>query len=256
MNRTKKGIALRLTAAGVAIHNALGDARVGELLAAFGYDVTKLQEGEGILGKAEGAVEAQVAARGAWQTATVDLAAAEGKSRRAFQALSQVIRAAFGIGHPVLASLGLNRPMPERQSLFLTMATTLFDNVLADANLVATVARFGYTAKKLQDEKGAILFMAKTLHARESAKGAAQQATMDQSTAMGELDGWMSAFRRVARVALRGQEQLLEMLGILARNAKTTAQRQAPAKAAQTRKSRRDLLKVVTQKEVTEQAVA
>ena len=57
-------------------------------------------------------------------------------------------------------------------------------------------------------------------------------------------------------MALRGQEQLLEKLGILARNAKTPAQRQAPVKAAQTRKSRKDGLKVVGQKEVADKAVA
>lgn len=256
MQRPKVGIAQRLTAAGVAIHNALVDGQIGKLLATFGYDTAKLEEGQRLLDAAQGAVQAQVATAGGWQTATSQLAAEEQEARAAFHALAQVARAAYGGRSPMLVTLGLNQPAPLRQGHFLTMATALFDNALSDTEIAATLAGFGYTTLRLLDEKAKIGAMDAALQAREAAKGSAQQATMDQIAALGALDSWMSAFKRVAKVALRGQEQLLEKLGILARNAKTVAQRQGPLKAARTRRVNRERLKVVARKEDNAQAVA
>jgi len=256
MKRPKVGIAQRLTAAGVAIHNAVVDGQIGKLLSTFGYDSAKLEEGQALLDAAQGSVQAQVATAGGWQTATSQLAAEEQEARAAFHALAQVARAAYGRRSPMLVTLGLNQPAPLRQGHFLTMATALFDNALSDTEIAATLAGFGYTTLRLLDEKAKIGAMAAALEAREALKGSAQQATMDQTAALGALDSWMSAFKRVAKVALRGQEQLLEKLGILARNAKTAAQRQGPVKAAKTRRERREGLTLVGQKEVAEKAVA
>ncbi len=129
-------------------------------------------------------------------------------------------------------------------------------NVASDPVLAAEVARFGYTDKKLAAEQAKIAAMDEALRVREVAKGSAQQATMDQRSALGQLDRWMGAFIRVARVAFRGQKQLMEKLGVLARNAKTEAQRKGPIKAAATRRVNRERLKVVARKEDNAQAVA
>ena len=256
MNRPKKSIGQRLTAAGVAIQNALSDPELGPPLADFGYDAARLAEGQAILDSAEAAVQAQVSTAGGWQTGTATLAAAKRGARAAYQALAQVVRAAYGRNSPVLAKLGIDGPMPTRQGLFLTMATALFVNVASDPELAAEVARFGYTTKKLASEQAKIEAMDGALRVREVAKGAAQQATMNQRAAMGKLDRWMGAFVRVARVAFRGQDQLMEKLGVLARNAKTPAQRKGPIKAAATRKARRQALTVVAPKEVEAQSAA
>src|SRR5690606_20033098 len=71
--------------------------------------------------------------------------------------------------------------------------------------------------------------------AQESAKGAAQLATDSQTTGLKALNSWVAQYRKIARVALRGNPQALEKIGIAARSSKTAAQRAAPAKAAATR---------------------
>jgi hypothetical protein len=238
------------------LNNAQSDVQIGQLLGEYGYDAERLSEGIALLQTADRALEAQVSTAGGWQAATKSLDAAEKKARVAYSALREVARAAYGLNGPVLAALGLNQTTPVRQTHFLTMARALFNNALGSPDIAATLNRFGYTSTRLTDEKGKIDTMDAARHAREAAKGAAQQATVDQAAAMNNLDKWMSAFFRVAKVALRGQEQLLEKLGILARNAKTEAQRQAPAKAAATRRERRNGLTIIAQKEGADKAVA
>ncbi len=256
MTSTKKAITEQLAAAGMAIHNTQANGRLGELMAAFGYDTAKLQQGDDLLQKARTAMEVQSCAQSAWQTATMTLATAEGEAHDTYQALSQVVRAAFGLGHPALGGAGIDHPMPRRQKVFLGMATLLFNNVMATADLAAAVAQFGYTTQKLTDERAKIMAMTAALEARESAKGLAQQATVNQAAALLALDRWLRAFRRVAKVALRGEDQLMEQAGILARSGRTEAQRQAPAKAAATRKLHHEGLKVLAQKEDNSTAVA
>jgi hypothetical protein len=256
MKNPKSSISRRLGTARIALNNAQSDAEIGPLLAAYGYDAARLAEGMAILETADSAVQAQVSTAGGWQTTTQTLGSAEREARTAYRTLREVVRAAYGYNAPILAILGLNQTMPARQTHFLTMAWTLFNNAISSADISATLERFGYNGRRLTSEKEKVGAMETALEARESSKGSAQQATMAQRSAMNDLGKWMSAFFRVAKVALRGQEQLLEKLGILARNARTQAQRQAPAKAAQTRKARREGLALVAPKEVPDTAVA
>ena len=256
---TKKAISDCLTHAGITIHNTMEDQQIASLVAVYGYGPDKMAEGLAILNKAMSAVQAQVATTGACQTATAELRRITQEAHLAYRGLAAVARAAFGRTSPTLTTLGLNRPVPTRQGEFVTMATALFDNVLGDPNLAAAVERY-YTADRLTAEKAKITAMDAALQARAAANGAAQQATVDQREALITLQNWIGAFRRIARIALNGQPQLLEKLGILVRNTRTPAQRQAPLKAAETRKANREALTIVApaapEQEVDSQKVA
>ncbi len=241
---SKKAISDSLTNAGIAIHNTLEDQEIAALVALYGYGPDKMAEGQALLDRANGAVQAQVAATGGCQTATAELTRITKEAYLAYQGLREVARAAFGRRSPTLTTLGLNRRIPSRQGEFVTMATALFDNVLGSPDLSAAVGRY-YTNDRLAAEKAKITAMDAALKARAAAKGQAQQATQDQHAAVATLQSWIGAFRRVARVALHDQPQLLEKLGVLVRNSRTPAQRQAPLKAAQTRKANREALTVV-----------
>jgi hypothetical protein len=240
MAKPKQGISERLNAANVAISNALSDAQVGKLLGEYGYQTPKLSEGKALYEAADGAVKAQVAKMGDRKAATAREAAADKTARTAYQNLAQVARAAFARDKASLAILGLTGPMPVPLPLFLTMATALFDNASHKPEVAQVLAQHGFTTDKLAKERGKIVELSAAMQAQESASGAAQQATFEQNKAMETLDNWMSAFVRIAKVAIREQPQLLEKLGILKRNGKTPAQRKAPEKAAATRQAKKD----------------
>ena len=238
--RPMTGISERLTKADVAISNALSDSQIGVLLGEYGYQTPKLSEGKALYETADLAVKKQVAAHGDQKDSTARTLAAEKTARTAYQNLAQVARAAFARDKAKLAVLGLDNAMPKPLPLFITMATTLFDNASHTTEIADTLKSYGYTTDKLAKERTKIVELSAANQAHESAKGAAQQATFEQTNAMEALDHWMAGFVKVAKVALREQPQLLEKLGILKRGSKTAAQRGAPAKAAETRKKKKE----------------
>ena len=239
MPRPKNAISERLTFANIAISNALSDSQIGILLGEYGYQTQKLSEGKVLCEAADAAVKRQVANHGDQKDSTARVLSAEKTARTAYQNLAQVARAAFARDKAKLAVLGLDNPMPKSLPLFITMATALFDNASHTAEITDILASYGYTVEKLSKERGKIVELTAANQAQESAKGAAQQATYEQNKAMEAIDYWMSAFVKVAKVALREQPQLLEKLGILKRGGKTAAQRQAPSKAAATRAAKK-----------------
>jgi hypothetical protein len=50
------------------------------------------------------------------------------------------------------------------------------------------------------------------------------------ASALALLDAWRAQYIKIARVALRGEPQLLEKIGVAARTSKTSAQRAARKK--------------------------
>jgi hypothetical protein len=135
--------------------------------------------------------------------------------------------------------LGLDKPMSHRTSLFITMALALFDNAAGTPAIAQRLARFAYTPGRFASERGKIEALIEALRAQESAKGAPQTATAQRDAAMAALDDEMSTLRRIAKIALKHQPQLLEKLGIVQRATRTPAQRHAGQKAAATRKAKK-----------------
>lgn len=239
MAKPKSSVAERLKAADMAIRNAQADPQIARSVAKFGYKGAELKNGMALVEAGRAAVERKAATLGDKKLATVRLAAAEQTARFAFQDLAQTARAAFAREREKLVSLGLNQPMPRRREELLLMGGALFTNAAADPHIRAVLARFGYDEERLSEERAKIDALGAALARRTTADGETQQATMDKDHAMEALDLWMSAFIRIARVALRGEPQLLEKLGVFKRSGKSQAQRRAPGKAAATRRAKK-----------------
>ena len=235
MSRPKQSIAQELNAGQLAISNSLSDPEIQSLVAQFGYPAEKLNEGKALYDCALSAVNAEKAAAGAQQESTHALAQAEKSARDAYQALAKVARAVFGKDKAQLNALGLNHNMPLDTAGFLAAAYALFDN----ARSLSALADYGYDSPKLQSERVKIAAYDTANQGQESAKGAAQQSTREQDSALQALNAWTAQYLKIAKVALSGKKQLLEKLGVLARTSKTAAQRLAPKKASATRAAKK-----------------
>ena len=240
MAKPKESITERLNSANVAISNAISDPLIGKFLGEYGYQSQKLSEGKNLYEVADVAVKKQIAAYGDQKNATARVMKAEKEARIAYQNLAKVARAAFVRDKAKLAILGLDKPMPKPLPLFLTMAMALFDNASHNAEIAETLKNYGYDTDKLSKERQKIVELMVANQAQESAKGDAQNTTFEQNKALDALDYWMSAFVKIAKVALREHPELLEKMGILKRSGKTSAQRKAPEKAKETRKKRKE----------------
>lgn len=237
--KAKRSIADQLNAAQVAVNNTLSDAEIQGLVAQYGFDATRIQQGEALHEAAVAAVDAQTAAHGMQRDATAGAEAAKREAWDACQALTQVARAAFARNREQLAVLGLGGRAPRTTAAFLTAAYTLFDNALRVEPVAAVLAQYGYDATRLQSERARVEGYDRANQAQEAAKGAAQQSTRDQAAALTALNDWVAQYLRVAKVALRNRKELLEKLGVTARAAKTAAQRAGAKKAAATKAAKK-----------------
>jgi len=229
--KSKKSIPQNLHDAQVAIDNSLADPVILSAVSEFGYNEEKLGAGRTLHGEVLQAVHQQKAAAGAQQIATAELKKAETEAFAAYQDLAKVARAVFADNPANLVTLGLDQKMPRSTGPFIVAGYKLFNNA-AD---LTVLAGYGYNADRLTAETAKIAAYEQANLAQEAAKGAAQQATAAQRDALKALNAWVAQYRKIARVALRGNPQALEKLGIAARTSKTAAQRAAPAKAAATR---------------------
>ncbi len=237
--KVKNSISELLTAVDIAITNTLKDPEIIGMVGKFGYTEEKLQEGKNLLDIAMQAVKNKTAIAGNQFQATEELKKAEKEAYDAYQSLVKVAKAAWMNDKAKLAQIGVTGPMPKRIADFLVKAYTVFDNILNTPELKEDLSHFGYDENKLNSEREKIVRYDQANQKQEAAKGAAQQATKDQEVALKNLNGWFSQYVKIARVALKDRKQLLEKIGILVYSNKTPAQRQAPQKAAATRKQKK-----------------
>jgi len=229
--RPHESMSEQLAAGQLLIDNTLANEDILDLVTAFGYTSAKMSEGRALYETAEAAVKLQTGKMGRQQEATEAMVQAEAMARDAYQALAKVARAVFSQQPSQLGMLGLTGPTPKNIAGFLTSAYTLFDNAVD----LSVLADYGYTAEKLQTEREKIEDLKNANEQQERAKGVAQEATAAQEIAMKNFNDWVAQYRKVAKVALRGNKQMLEELGIAARTSPTAAQRAGVAKAAATR---------------------
>ncbi|MBI5932775.1 MAG: hypothetical protein HY867_03620 [Chloroflexi bacterium] len=233
--KPKQTIAQQLTSGHLLIQNSITDAEIASLVSAFGYTAEKLNDGLSLHEEAVEAVEIQQKKAGAQRIATQQYDEAKKAAQDAYQALAKVARAVYKQDPAQLTTLGLAGTMPKDTAGFLAAAYTLFDN----AAPLDALSLYGYDEVKLPAERAKIAALDSANQAQEMAKGAAQQATLEQDTALEALNEWAGQYRKIAKVALRGHKQLLEKIGIAARRSPTKAQMEGRAKAALTRASKK-----------------
>lgn len=238
-SRPKNTIAKQLNSAQVAINNAMSEVEIFGILNGFGYDTHRLNEGKSLYETARQAVNTHAARFGAQQDSTAKLNEGFQTAVTAYQSLAKVCRAIWLKDKDKLVELGITGKMPVSIAAFLRAAYVLFDNAMVGGEAADQLSSYGYTNAKLATERAKIAALDSLNQAQEAAKGAAQDSSRAQDAALKALKEWMARFVKIARVALQGRRELLEKLGILARSGKTKAQRNAPAKAAATRKAKK-----------------
>lgn len=241
-SKPTKAISRQLLSAQVAISNSLSDNKILKLLAEYGYTAARIREGQKLYEVARQAVNAKTSRSGGQQDTTAGFIKAFKAAKAAYQSLAKTARAIWLHDKPRLAALGLTGRMPATTAGFITAAYKLFDNAGTDADSANSLADYGYTKAKLAAERKKIEACEKADQAQEAAKGEAQDAARAQDRALKELNEWTARFIKIARVALAGNREYLEKIGVLARSGKTKKQRQAPARARATREANKQAI--------------
>jgi hypothetical protein len=210
---TTRTIDEQLLAARLAITNTLADADVLAAMTRFGYDAAKIQAGQALFDEAQRLVHHQKAAYGQQYRATAEVKAARQAADRAYKRALKISRIAFAGNHQAQLALGLTGRRQQSLAGWLQQAATFYDNLLAQPELLAGMATFGYSQPQLESEQALVAAVSAATHRQAARKGAAQAATQRRDAQLAALEGWLADFKVVAHIALEDQAQRLEQLG-------------------------------------------
>jgi hypothetical protein len=214
MSNFHQNISDFLSVARLLIENAIAKQEIRVAVEVFGYDDQRLQEGQNLLEEAEALVAKQAKEYSDQYEATAAL-------NQAWEQADEVYTI-----HRKLAKLAL-RKEPEKQkklllhlrkkrnlSDWLHQATVFYKNVLEDGEIQADLQRFNITTEKLQEGATYVEGVADWDEKQEREKSEAQVSTKERDEALHALEEWVIEFREVAKIALQGNSQLLEALGL------------------------------------------
>ena len=239
MKKRSPKITQQLNNAHLAIRNAQRNEVIAAALAGRGYGETELADGLTLYNAADIAVDHQDTTEGEQLEASANYKGSRAKARGAFQEMARTCRALWLRQPARLTKIGLDKPMPHADADFLKAGRTLFKAENYDQGMRVQIGKHGYNAQKFTSDLAKIEALDAANQTHESAKADAKQAVKDQNAALRDMDYWLAQFLKIARVALADKPTLLGKLGVLVRSSRTKAQKQAPTKAAETRKKKK-----------------
>ena len=182
------------------------------LLTPRGFTLTKIGEGLTLQALAQAAFNTRQTSIGG-QKGSSSVAGGDDKTvRQAYADFPETARANF-TSPADRSALGLNGKVPADFEKFLTTARASYQ-AAKGAAYSDTMAEYGYPSDKLDDELDSLMDLENSATDHNSAQGAAQTATKVRNQAHATLMTWMRKFRRIAKVALRGQPDLRQKLAM------------------------------------------
>ena len=226
MPRTTKAIEKLFYTGEQFLDNAAQDSEARTLLAARGIDAAVLTPGRALYDAAKTAVAQGEADFAAQLQATDDFKVALALSWTEIQDLARVLAAAYAGQTEPLARLGLHQrrdkstgeseiawPLDKTLPHYLAWARNLTAR-LTEPDLAATAARFGYTAEAITAMAARLETVSDRDDTQERIKAPARQSTQARGQAVAVFKTWLDQQFVAARVALRGQTRLLELLSL------------------------------------------
>jgi hypothetical protein len=200
-----------------AVYNSIKDTEIKALVVPYGYD-QKLNNGAALLSTLVKLDQAKSAFNGTKLAKSKAVVAAQKDSRLAYQNLLNIIKSVYFQDKPTLRALGVQGKLPKPIKDFNKACLMLFDNVLANNTVLATLAGSGYPLAKLQSERAKVVNYNTLYLEHADATALAQQTARDERKALKEMKIWLEKYYRVAKVALQARPDLLESIGFVARS--------------------------------------
>jgi hypothetical protein len=203
----------RITATLEIIHIVQQDSELAGLLAPRGYDAAKLAQGLTKQQAAQSAFAARQQAMSAQKDGTNKVTELAATAQQAYSDFRETARGIFK--DPVaLAAVGVTGKLARDREKFITQAKASYEGALANPGYLSELARFGFPEPAVRSAQATLDALVDAEAAQEAGKASATRATKARDEAVEEMDGWMSQFRAIARVATRSRPDLAKKLGI------------------------------------------
>jgi hypothetical protein len=99
---------------------------------------------------------------------------------------------------------------------FLPWANNLYKTAESNSTIATTLATFGYPAARLNEEAGELAALTQADNAQEIAKAESQHSIIARDEAIDALRAWSRQTSKIAKLALKKDRQLLELMGLRA----------------------------------------
>lgn len=215
MNTSKMSIDELLYEAGLHINNSLSDAKIMDAVSPMGYTETKLNKAADLLKETTALVETQKKEYGEVDQAQASFEAERKAAHKIYMNMIRISRVAFKNDVQATSTLELNGRRARTLSGWLKQTLGFYRAILANDAWKTALAAYGQTEEMLHTQVVAIEKVARASEAVKKEMGDAQNATLERDMKLEELAGWVSDYEVIARIALAGNPQLLEKLGIV-----------------------------------------
>lgn len=205
----------KLLFAKTALENAKNVAPVSASLALFGYDTTKLDEGMALYHATNDLNEKQKREYGEQFQATDALQVARAELKTLYTRHLKIGRIALRNDRGAEESMQMGGRRKKTLSGFLKQVNAFYTNALNTQSVQDALAQFNITTEVLTEGKAKADEVVTLYHAQLKEMGEAQQTTQERDEAIDALEDWMSDFIAIARIALEGQQQYLEVMGVV-----------------------------------------
>jgi len=215
--RSKQSIDDRLLNDKTALQNASTVTEIANLIAPFGYDTDKLNEGLSKHANVESLILKQLKEYGDQYAATEAVKNAKAAAHKAYSKSLKIARIVFEGDLSAQTALQLMGKRKTSLSGWLSQAGTFYSVILERADYIARTTPYSLTSETLTAEQQ-LVDTVKTNHETQLKEmGEAQAATNERDTAIDDFFSWMSTFYKFVKIALADHPQLREQLGILER---------------------------------------
>ena len=214
MYQPRLTITKKIELANYSITNALNNPAITTALTAFGYDITKLNEGKTLLDNLKALQANQKQQYIEQRAATTDREAIQMQIDEVYKQHLKLARLVFKKEPNILAALEADGRRLRSFDSWKGQVTTFYDAALSNQPILDGLSRFNITTTNLTDVQALLTNLEDIIAIQKTQIAEAQQATLDRDKAIQALDIWMRGFQEVAKIALKATPQLLEALGI------------------------------------------
>lgn len=206
-----KGIQQEISAARMAISNALNVPEILSNMLAYGYNAKKLQEGKTLVEKFSMLHMLKKDKYDERQHISITMKADIKACRQLYMEHVKVARQAFSKESGIQRQLEIDRAIPKVLTQWLPLAYTFYIKL---QEVHSQMTRFVIPAEEVSQGKAMVESILSLREARFIKKGEAEATTQSRDVVKREMRSWLKDFYSIARIALKNNPQWLEALGI------------------------------------------
>jgi hypothetical protein len=199
----------------LAIENALKNNVILSGLSGYGYDKTRIDEGKIMLLEARTLYERQKVEYAGKYGVTESLQKASEIAYDTYMKTLGVARIAYKNDVSSKSKLVLEGERKRNLAGWIDQAERMYKNLLDMLkNTNEPIGKFGYTTEKLSAEFALINKVKELNMEQKKETGEAQEFTRKKDEAINKIDEWIGDYLKIAGIAFKDNEEILEQLGI------------------------------------------